>query len=207
MIPRVPTLLTFALLASTTLAGCTIPDPADYEDDMHAWADAWERWEDERAERERQRHSDEPEPTGDGSSYTWKQGDRADDTATDDRTADPAEDTDNPDAPHGGTHHRYSDADARYSNHLDGEEDSLRTIPLEAGTQRLKVKLAYDIDGEVTFRLRDPTHRTVALEDFDGTKTFREDGWYVIDDPIPGDWRLDIQVDGHGSYAVGFYHA
>lgn len=99
----------------------------------------------------------------------------------------------------------YGDADTRWNNLLNGEEDTRRTFDVAARTDSLRVSLLFDLHGEVDMRLRDPLGRSVAATHFDGHKEQQEDHWYAVDDPFPGRWTLDIELTARGGYAVGVY--
>lgn len=99
----------------------------------------------------------------------------------------------------------YADADYRYNNHVDGDEDSRRTITVDWRDDDMRIALKYDLDGDIDFRLRNPLGVTVAKESFDGEKEMDEDEWYTVENPMPGDWRLTIEIDGDGAYALGVY--
>lgn len=99
----------------------------------------------------------------------------------------------------------FSDADVRYDNHVDGDEDSTRSINIGWRDDDLRVALKYELDGEVEIQLRNPLGFLVAEEEFDGEKEMDEEDWYTVSDPMSGEWSLSIEIDGEGAYAFGAY--
>lgn len=100
----------------------------------------------------------------------------------------------------------FRDADPRYSNFIDGDEDSKRSINVDWRDDTLRVGLVHHIEGDVEIQLRNPLGILIAEEQFDGRKEMNEEEWYSVEDPMPGDWTLSIEIDnGYGGYAVGFY--
>lgn len=126
---------------------------------------------------------------------------------------------DDPDHEQGDTERRdpadaYPNGSPRYHNTLEGEEDSIRNVNVPLGTETLRVALIHDSCGDAVFSLWDPTgldlpHTLtmdpVAEERVDGKKYMDEPDWVVIQDPVPGDWTLNLEIDGQSSYTVSFY--
>lgn len=193
-------LLLVSVLSVTALSGCI--DQADVEEyDWSQWEDEWDGWaqgmqesyEDWKESRERQKAQE-----GHASSHHHH-----DDEETSDhehQAHDGDDDAESRDV------EDYDDADTRHRNTIDGHEDSKRTISVPQNAGKLTVALSYDFDGHGEFVLRNPLGIRLASEDFNGEKQTEEDPWYETDDPMPGDWTLEIDLHGEGAYAVGFYH-
>ncbi len=183
MVNRVPRkiIVPIALVLMTTaLAGCMSD----------------ELWEPASPERSAHRHS------GYGHSEQGHDHDNDHDDDNDPERRDPAE--------------AYPDGSPRYHNALHGDEESRRTVDVPLGTETLRVALIHESCGDAAFTLWNPSAGAVDLplsgplepaaeERVDGTKYMDEPDWVLIHDPIPGDWLLEIDIDGHSSYTVSFY--
>ena len=169
--------LVVALLSIAALAGCVAPEDLEWEASTSSHGEAGHD-----AEAEECEDGDTDASAGGGASA-------ADNDSTE--HLDPAD--------------AYTDAEPRYHNEVDGDEHSSRTIHIPLGTDRLRVALVHDSHGDIRFLLRDPLFVTVAHENVDGTKYQQEDEWAVVEDPMPGTYRLEIHIDGVSHYTVGFY--
>ena len=195
---RLGTVLTLTLLATALAAsGCISPGEAyDYaSDEWDEESDDWqEQWEDE--------EWDCPE-------------DDADDHDHDDASSSNSNEPEEDDCycgvdPEGEVTEEtietaFTDADVRYSNLINGDESSERTISVGLPDGRLRVGLVHELHGDVEIRLRNTVGMTMSLEEFSGEKEMNEEEWYTTDRPMPGDWTLELDISGHGGYTVGFY--
>lgn len=100
----------------------------------------------------------------------------------------------------------YTDADYRAYNRVGGAEDTTKTVNVPVGAPKLTVKAIYEVGGASTFTLKTPAGTTVKSDDIAGSKELKDDQWYVTNNPLAGDWKLEIEIAGSGDYAFGFYY-
>lgn len=101
----------------------------------------------------------------------------------------------------------YDDANSHYGEKVEGGVSEDRTISIPGGTGNLRVALAIKASGGVNFELMNPLGVEVAELNQGGAVDKKDDSWYATSDPMQGDWEIEINVGGSGSYSVGFYYS
>lgn len=99
----------------------------------------------------------------------------------------------------------YSDARHRLVNRVDGADTAVKNFDVPTGTNKITVKAKYHVEGTASFTLRDPA-LTKEDDSISGTEDFADGVWYEAMNPLPGPWRLSLQVSGSADYVFGIYY-
>lgn len=100
----------------------------------------------------------------------------------------------------------FKDADQRYTNNVNGLEDTSKTINVPAGTSKLTVKALYTVNGIANFELKNPAGVSQKKDDVQGQKNADDPSWYEAPNPVVGGWTLKIHAEGQVVYAFWIYY-
>lgn len=100
---------------------------------------------------------------------------------------------------------KYTDADRRFGQSVDGGFADLREIKIPENTDELTLRASFRADRGISFTFRDPDGRLTRNVAFGGAAEAREFQWVEASPPRPGTWRFGITCAGHCEYAFGFY--
>ncbi len=99
----------------------------------------------------------------------------------------------------------FQDAKRRLAGEVPGDSSQGIRFQISPGARELRIGAGFALDGEGTFTLVDPLLRE-QVERLDGENKVVVDDWKTIKDPLPGDWRMDVELGATGSYVFGFYY-
>lgn len=102
---------------------------------------------------------------------------------------------------------KYDDANRHYGEKFDGEATETKTVSIPNGMDTFRVALAIKVAGSASVELMNPLGVEVNDLQRDGTADVKDDEWYKTDNPMQGDWKIEIHAGGSGSYGVGFYYS
>jgi len=72
-------------------------------------------------------------------------------------------------------------------------------------SNELKVGAAWNLRSGGRVRLINPSNQVAKEDAFQGVFISDSPGWYTVDFPEQGIWKLHIETFGAGSYSFGFY--
>ncbi|MBI2077983.1 MAG: winged helix-turn-helix transcriptional regulator [Euryarchaeota archaeon] len=99
----------------------------------------------------------------------------------------------------------FADARDRTNDDSMGDTSTVKRFAVPTGARDLVIKMRYRIQGEATFQAFDPKGKSYDPTTIEGIGNKQDERWVAEASPVPGEWRITIDVEGIWDYGFGMY--